>query len=241
MTLFHKIAVFLSLSLFLPGSACSQDQKTDSVYTYQAPSRDGTGKYYLGREISQIMGFQGMQWLERSSREREEGVSMAIKNLPITEESVVADIGAGSGYYTFRIAPLVPKGKVYAVEIQDEAIRFLENKSRELGFDQVVAVKGDSYSPNLPESSVDVAIMVDVYHELSYPQEMLQSIRKSLVPDGKIILIEYRGEDPSIPIKPLHKMTEKQAKKELEKNGFRLVRNGKFLPIQHYLVFEKQD
>lgn len=241
MTLFHKSVLYLSLSLFLLGPAHSQVQKTDSVYTYLAPSRDGTGKFYLGREISQIMGFQGMQWLERSSREREEGVSKAIKNLPITEESVVADIGAGSGYYTFRIAPLVPKGKVFAVEIQDDAIRFLENKSRELDFGQVVAVKGNSYSPNLPENSVDVAIMVDVYHELAYPAEMLQALRESLKPDGKLILIEYRGEDPAIPIKPLHKMTQAQAEKELEENGFRLLENGDFLPIQHFLVFEKID
>ncbi|MFC3415076.1 class I SAM-dependent methyltransferase [Algoriphagus hitonicola] len=241
MTHLQKSALFLSLGLILFWPAISQAQKSDAPYTFETPSRDGTGKFYLGREISQIMGFQGMKWLERSSREREEGVSKAISNLPISEESVVADIGAGSGYYTFRIAPLVPEGKVLAVEIQDEAIRFLENKSQELGFDQVEAVKGNSYSPNLPENAVDVAIMVDVYHELAYPAEMLQALRSSLKTNGKLILIEYRGEDPSIPIKPLHKMTQAQAEKELNENGFRLVENGDFLPIQHYLIFEKLD
>ncbi len=237
----QKSAIFISLSLILVLPAFAQVQKSNANYTFDTPSRDGTGKFYLGREISQIMGFQGMQWLERSSREREEGVSKAIENLPITQQSVVADIGAGSGYYTFRIASKVPNGKVFAVEIQDEAIRFLENKSEELGFDQVEAVKGNSYSPNLPENSVDVAIMVDVYHELAYPAEMLQALGKSLKPDGKLILIEYRGEDPAIPIKPLHKMTQVQAEKELKANGFRLVKNGNFLPIQHYLVFEKME
>lgn len=224
-----------------PSIVFAQNEKEENSYSFQTPSRDGTGKFYLGREISQIMGFQGMQWLERASREREEGVSAAIKNLPISEESNVADIGAGSGYYTFRIAPKVPKGKIYAVEIQDEALKYLDEKSEELGFQNVVAVKGNSYSPNLPENTIDVAIMVDVYHELAYPKEMLQSIRRSLKSGGKLILIEYRGEDASIPIKPLHKMTEKQAEKELKENGYRLVKNGKFLPIQHYLIFEKID
>ena len=212
-----------------------------SSYTYQSPSRDGSGKIYMGREISLIMGFQGKAWLERNSREQEESVSLAIKNLPVTEESVVADIGAGSGYYTFRIAPKVPKGKVYAVEIQDPAIDYLKSKSKELGYSNVEAIKGSATSPNLPANSVDLVIMVDVYHELEYPKEMLQSIRKSLKPDGKVLLIEYRGEDAWIPIKPLHKMTVDQAKKELEANGFKFIENGKFMKIQHFLIFGKED
>ena len=160
-------------------------------------------------------------------------------NLPINSKSVVADIGAGSGYYTFRIAPLVSEGKVYAVDIQQEAVDYIRNKSSELGVENVIPLKGTEKSPNLPEGEVDLVILVDVYHELSYPQEMLSAIYKSLKPDGKILLLEYKGEDPSIAIKPLHKMTEKQAEKELKTNGFELVKNGKFLPIQHYLIFEK--
>lgn len=214
-------------------------ENSPSPYSYKTPSYDGIGKVYMGREISFVMGFEGMSWLERRSREQEESVSLAIKNLPVSESSVVADIGAGSGYYTFKIAPKVPQGKVFAVEIQDQAINYLKAKSKELGFSNVIPVMGTEKSPNLPVASVDLAIMVDVYHELEFPVEMLAAIKKSLKPGGKLLLIEYRGEDPAIAIKPLHKMTAKQAEKELEANGFKLVENGKFMKIQHFLVFEK--
>lgn len=214
-------------------------ENSPSPYSYKTPSYNGIGKVYMGREISFVMGFEGMSWLERRSREQEESVSLAIKNLPVSESSVVADIGAGSGYYTFKIAPKVPQGKVFAVEIQDQAINYLKAKSKELGFSNVIPVMGTEKSPNLPVASVDLAIMVDVYHELEFPVEMLAAIKKSLKPGGKLLLIEYRGEDPAIAIKPLHKMTVKQAEKELEANGFKLVENGKFMKIQHFLVFEK--
>ncbi|MEX2513181.1 MAG: class I SAM-dependent methyltransferase [Cyclobacteriaceae bacterium] len=208
-------------------------------YFFKTPTRDGTGKVYMGREISQIMGFHGMGWLERDSRPEEENTALAIENLPVTRESVVADIGAGSGYYTFRIAPKVPNGKVYAVEIQDEAIQYIRNKSKEIGQKNVEAIKGNEKSPNLPQNSIDLVIMVDVYHEISYPKEMLTEIKKSLKQNGKLLLIEYRGEDPEVAIKPLHKMTVKQVEKELSANGFTLVKNGQFMNIQHFLVFEK--
>jgi len=227
--------------LFTTGcNAQTKSKAAGEDYSYKAPTRDGTGKIYMGREISQVMGFAGRAWLERQNREQEESVSLAIKNLPINTSSVVADIGAGSGYYTFRIAPKVPQGKVYAVEIQDDAIVYLNKKSKELGFSNVETVKGVEASPNLPENEVDLAIMVDVYHELAYPKEMLEAIHKSLKPDGKFLLLEYRGEDPTIQIKPLHKMTQKQVEKELNANGFQLVENGKFMTIQHFLVFEKR-
>jgi ubiquinone/menaquinone biosynthesis C-methylase UbiE len=229
---------------FLLSNACQAQTKSkteDSPYTYKTASFDGIGKWYMGREISFVMGFQGKDWLERRSREQEESVSLAIENLPVTSASVVADLGAGSGYYTFRIAPKVPDGKVYAVEIQDEAIQYLQNRSKELGFENVLAVKGSETAPNLPENSIDLILMVDVYHELEYPVEMLAAIRKSLKPDGKLLLIEYRGEDPAVAIKPLHKMTVKQVEKELSANGFQLVQNGQFMKIQHFLVFGKKD
>jgi ubiquinone/menaquinone biosynthesis C-methylase UbiE len=230
--------IFLGLTLIL--SLETLAQKTNApVYTYKTPSYDGIGKVYMGREISFVMGFEGMSWLERRSREQEESVSLAIKNLPVTESSIVADIGAGSGHYTFKIAPKVPKGKIYAVEIQDQAINYLKSKSRELGFSNVVPVMGTEKSPNLPAGSIDLAIMVDVYHELEFPVEMLAAIRQSLKPGGKLLLIEFRGEDPEVAIKPLHKMTVKQAEKELNANGFKLVQNGQFMKIQHFLVFEK--
>ncbi len=234
-----SILALLLIPILSINFSCQAQSTTDDLYTYTNPSRDGTGKVYLGREISHVMGFAGKAWLERAEREREEGIAAALKNLPIASKSVIADIGAGSGYYTFRIAPLVPEGKVYAVDIQEDAVAYIKKRSEELGIENVVPIHGTEKSPNLPEGQVDLVIMVDVYHELAYPQEMLSAIYKCLKPNGKILLLEYKGEDPSINIKPLHKMTEKQAKKELNSNGFELVENGKFLPIQHYMIFQK--
>jgi ubiquinone/menaquinone biosynthesis C-methylase UbiE len=236
----HTILILLFFGFSL-NSFSQQAESSSGTYTFKTPDRDGTGKVYMGREISKVMNFMGMSWLERSTRNQEENTDLAIKKLPIDEASVVADIGAGSGFYTFRIAKRVPKGKVYAVEIQDSAIKYLKEKSGELGFDNVITVKGSEKSPQLPENSIDLAIMVDVYHELLYPHEVLQEIKKSLKPDGKLLLIEYRGEDPEVYIKPLHKMTVAQVTKELTANGFKMVQNGQFMNIQHFLVFEKAD
>ena len=238
---YSTTTLFLILTSFLALSCNAQKQSTnnDSPYTVTTRSYDGIGKVYMGREISFVMGFAGKDWLERDTREQEESVKLAIENLPINESSVVADIGAGSGYYTFRIAPKVPQGKVYAVEIQDEAIQYLGTQSKALGFENVIPIKGEEKTPNLPENSIDLVIMVDVYHELEFPQEMLTAIKKSLKSDGKLLLIEYRGEDPEVPIKPLHKMTERQVRKEMKANGFKFLENGKFMRMQHFLVFEK--
>ncbi|HWD87275.1 MAG TPA: class I SAM-dependent methyltransferase [Mucilaginibacter sp.] len=208
-------------------------------YTYQTPSDGGTGKVYFGREIAKIMDFSGSAWLERKTREAEEHSDLTIEKLPINESSVVADIGAGTGYYTFRICNKVPQGRVYAVEVQDDAVNYLKNKVGQQDIKNVTVVKGREQSPELPESSIDLAMMVDVYHELLYPHEMLENIRKALKPNGKLLLIEYKAEDPKVEIRPLHKMSVKQATKELEANGFKLVEDGEFLPIQHFLLFQK--
>ena len=239
------LAVFLPL--FLGCTTSSSQQKTTaetppdtSGYGQTTPTRDGIGKTYFGREIAHVMGFGGAGWLERDERQEEENTALAISKLPIRANSVVADIGAGTGYYTFKIAPKVPQGKVYAVDVQDESVQFLQKKARQLGLENVEVVKGSSQSPNLPDSAVDLAIMVDVYHELEFPHEMLQALRKSLKPDGKILLLEYRKEDPSIPIKELHKLSVAQANQELAANGFKLIQRGDFLPIQHFLVYQKE-
>jgi ubiquinone/menaquinone biosynthesis C-methylase UbiE len=213
--------------------------KIDSVYQNKSPSRDGIGKVYQGREISFVMDAAGADWLERNNRNDEENTSLAISKLPINSKSVVADIGAGSGYYTFRIAQKVTEGKVYAVEIQDEFIQILKQNKIQKGIKNVEIVKGTEQNPNLPANSIDLAIMVDVYHELSYPQEMLSALAKALKPDGKILLLEYRAEDPDVAIKELHKMSVKQVSKEMEVNGFKLYKREDFLPIQHFLVYEK--
>lgn len=238
---FYWLSVFL-LSLNLSACNSSQTQKeqvTSDGYTTKVPHLDGTGKVYLGREIAGIMGAGGGGWLERNTRQEEENVALAIENMSLSPKSVVADIGAGTGYYTFRIAPKIPEGKVYAVDVQDPFISFLNKRKEELGLTNVEVVKGEDQSPNLPNASLDLAIMVDVYHELEYPKEMLQSIHKALKPDGKLLLLEYRAEDDSIPIKELHKMSVKQVNKELTANGFRLSEKKDFLPIQHFLLYEK--
>jgi len=229
---------FLLISFLFTLPAKSQPLK-DSIYTYKKASPGGSGKFYKGREIARIMNFAGVDWLERSTRPEEENTNLAIEKLPVNKNSIVADIGAGSGYYTFRIAPKVPLGKVYAVEIQDDAIKYLQDRSKKLDQNNVIVVKGGEQSPNLPDNTIDLAMMVDVYHELLYPREMLQAIRRSLKPDGKLLLIEYRAEDPKVEIKPLHKTSVVQVSKELTANGFHLVEDGEFLRIQHFLVFQK--
>lgn len=217
-----------------------QGQSLKSVYVFKRASPGGSGKFYMGREIAQVMSFEAIDWLERSSRAKEENTELAIANLPVSKNSVVADIGAGTGYYTFRIAKKVPDGKVYAVEIQDYALRYLRARSVKLKQGNVVVIKGSEQSPNLPDNAIDLAVMVDVYHELLYPHEMLQAIRRALKPNGKLLLIEYRAEDPKVEIKTLHKTSVKQVDKELAANGFHLARDGEFMPTQHFLVFEKQ-
>jgi precorrin-6B methylase 2 len=209
-------------------------------YEYKTASSGGTGKFYLGREISQVMDASGADWLERSSRPDEENTDLVISSMNLKPSMVVADIGAGTGYYTFRMAALLPQGKVYAVEIQEELINTLNKKKEEKKLQNVEVIRGDTLSVNLPAGVVDIAILVDVYHELSWPREIIQSIRKSLKADGRILLVEYRGEDPAVQIKPLHKTTVKQVSKEMEANGFVPDRRVEVLPIQHFLMFRKK-
>ena len=213
---------------------------TDTGYSYRKGSVDGIGKFYLGREIAHVMGASGSDWLERDDRNQEENTKLAIEKISLPANGVVADIGAGTGYYSFKLSAKVPRGKVYAVEIQDEMIRYLKDKKALLKDSIVEIIKSTTLSPNLPDNSIDLAIMVDVYHELEFPAEMLQAIRKALKPTGKILLIEYRGEDPSVPIKALHKTTVAQVSKEMMANGFQLNYKGDFLPIQHFLLYEKR-
>jgi precorrin-6B methylase 2 len=224
-------------------TGCASGQKSgaasDSVYTQKTPHPDGTGKVYLGREIAQVMGTAGGEWLERDTRQQEEAVDLAIAKMPLQPASVVADIGAGTGYYTFRIAPKIPAGRLYAVEVQDAFVQALAQKKQEVNAGNISVVKGSATTPNLPDTSVDLAFMVDVYHELEYPHEMLQALHKALKPDGKLLLIEYRAEDPSVPIKALHKMSISQVTKELQAAGFRLYKSDPGLPIQHFLLYEK--
>ncbi|UEG52031.1 class I SAM-dependent methyltransferase [Mucilaginibacter daejeonensis] len=216
----------------------ASQQKKDSIYTYKKPAVNGIGKVYKGREIAQVMGFTGAGWLERDTRNQEENVELAVKNLPVTKTSIVADIGAGTGFYTFRISPKVKK--VYAIELEDDVLTNLKQRAQTLKQFNVDVVKGMEKAPNLPDSSVDLALMVDVYHELEYPHEYLQALYKALRPHGKIVMLEYRAEDPEVPIKALHKTTAAQITKELTANGFFFVEDRKDLPMQHFLIYEKK-
>ncbi|MBZ9779369.1 class I SAM-dependent methyltransferase [Psychroflexus sp. CAK8W] len=229
---------FLLLTLILPVNSChSQNDSNGSVYTFKSGSFDGIGKWYKGREISHVMGYQGMSWLERSEREQEEETSTLLKNMNLKSKDVVADIGAGSGYHVFKIAPKVSEGKVYAVDIQQEMLNAMEKKKNRLNQTNIELIKGTEKSTKLPENAVDKVLMVDVYHEFEFPVEMMASIKRGLKPNGKIYLIEYRAEDPQVPIKRLHKMSEAQAVKEMRAAGFELIENIDNLPWQHCMVF----
>jgi ubiquinone/menaquinone biosynthesis C-methylase UbiE len=195
----------------------------------------------MGREISQVMGHLGAGWLERPKREQEERTDLLVKNMKLSESDHVADIGAGSGYFSFRISPLVPKGKVLAVDISPQMLGIIRAKKSKGTFTNVVAVQSSIKSTTLDEESIDCALIVDAYHEFSYPREMASSIFKALKKEGRLILIEYRKEDPTVPIKLLHKMTQKQAIKEISQVGFVWKKTLDFLPQQHFMVFEKPN
>ncbi len=211
----------------------------EGIYTYGRASRDGIGKFYMGREISHVMGHLGADWLERPGRKREERTDRLVARLPLEPDSIVADIGAGTGYFSFRIAERVPEGKVVAVDIQRQMLDIIERRKREGAAQNVETVLGSELDPRLPEGSVDLVLLVDAYHEFSWPREMAEGMYRALKPGGRLVLVEYRGEDREVPIKPLHKMTESQARKEIEAVGLVWERTGDFLPQQHFLVFQR--
>lgn len=214
-------------------------QETDSPYQYRSPSRDGTGKVYMGREISHVMGHLGAEWLERPAREREERTDLLVRNLPLEPDSTVADIGAGTGYFSFRIAERVPQGRVLAVDIQPEMLAIMEQLKSEQGITNVETILGTVSDPRLPAAQVDLILLVDAYHEFSFPSEMGVAMKRALKPGGKLILIEYRAEDPSVPIKRLHKMDQRQARREMKAAGLEWVGTEDFLPQQHFMIFQR--
>ena len=207
------------------------------------PSRrtTGIGKFYMGREISFVMGHQAAGWLNRPGRIQEEMPDEVVANMGLEPDHVVADIGAGSGYFSFRIAKLVPEGKVLAVDIQQEMLDIIEATKATKGVTNIDGVKGEIDNPNLPANSIDAAIMVDAYHEFSHPFEMINGIYNALRPGGRIFLLEYRGEDASVPIRPLHKMTQEQVIKEMSIFGLEWTETLDFLPWQHMMIFTKTD
>ncbi len=236
-------SIACALTLLPAISSCAPEHaptEPGERYTYKTPSRDGIGKVYMGREISFVMGHLGAGWLERPSREREERTDLLLENLGIEPGYRVADIGAGTGYFSLPMAQLAgPEGKVYAVDIQPEMLAIIEQRTASEGIDNIERVLASRDNPNLAAESIDLALFVDAYHEFEAPYEVMSAVRDALVPGGRVVLIEYRMEDPEVPIKLLHKMSEAQVRKEMEAAGLKFIRNDTFLPQQHFLVFEK--
>ncbi len=210
---------------------------------YETRSRhdpDGIGKFYMDREIAHVMGAAGMSWLERPEREDEEQPQRVIDALEIRKGQTVADLGAGSGYFSFRMASKVgSEGKILAVDIQEAMLNVVRQRAKREGLSNVVAVRSTESDSKLPAASVDLLLMVDVYHELEYPYEVMQSVVKALKPGGRVALVEYRKEDPRVMIKEVHKMAETQIIKEMAAVGLKHVKTIRTLPIQHLAIFSK--
>jgi precorrin-6B methylase 2 len=203
---------------------------------------DGSGKFYRGREIALVMGHQGADWLERPEREAEERPDLLLNLLDLKPGEKVADVGAGSGYLSWRLATRVAnRGRVYAVDVQAEMLDLLRQKMAERKITNVVPVLGTITNALLPAQSVDLALMVDVYHEFSHPAEMMSSICQALKKGGRVVLVEYRAEDPEVPIKPVHKMSEAQVRREMSGLPIKWVKTIEELPRQHVIFFEKTE
>ncbi len=234
------IAILVLFNFTYSPEVLAKDDLPNFYYREKAiHNPDGIGKYYMNREIAQVMGHQAMMWLERPSREIAEQPQQTIAQLELSPDDVVADIGAGTGYFSFRMASMLPEGKVYAVDIQPEMLNAIAFLKEENNITNVETVLGKLNSPNLPDNSINLALMVDAYHEFEYPREMMEGIIDALKPGGKVVLLEYRKENPLIPIKQLHKMTERQVKKEMKAVGLKWQQTKEFLPEQHFLVFTK--
>ena len=233
-------ALWLVLSISLSSlPAIAENSAAMPLYREGRGSPDGIGKFYRGREIAAVMGFEGAPWLERPSRASEERPDLLVKELHLQPGMTVADIGAGSGYLSRRMAPVVGPGRVFAVDVQPQMVALLTELSQKPEFKNLVPIQGDADNVKLPPASIDLAVFVDVYHELAYPYEVMRSLILALKPGGQVVLVEYRGEDPAVPIKPLHKMSEAQVRREMSMLPLTWERTSERLPMQHIIVFRK--
>jgi FkbM family methyltransferase len=233
----HSIKATLLSTLFLTVSFCTIGQDR---YKIRAGDPNGINKWYMGRQIAHVMSHFGIDWLEREEREMEENTSLLLKNLAVKPGMVVADIGAGSGYHSALLSKMVGTGKVFAVDVEPEMIAYLNARIKQEKLNRIVPVLSTEQKVSLPENTIDMMLLVDVYHEFSFPYEMALSMRAALKPGGKLVLVEFRAEDPTVPIKTIHKMSEAQAIKEFKAAGFAFDKNIDNLPWQHCMVFTKQ-
>ncbi|QDU63530.1 Ubiquinone/menaquinone biosynthesis C-methyltransferase UbiE [Planctomycetes bacterium Pan216] len=226
-----------------PPAIASEPTTKETSPRYEFRDRhdpNGIGKFYMGREIAHVMGHRGAGWLDRPERDKEEAPSKLLNALKLENGDVVADIGAGSGFYSFRIAPLVgPKGKVLAVDIQPEMLEIIRRRMKRRGIENIELVQGTASDPKLEPNSVDLILMVDVYHEFSEPWEMANAMVRALKPGGRLVFVEFRLEDPDVPIKLVHKMSEKQVLKEMSVQPLEWVGTLDILPRQHIVIFRK--
>lgn len=218
---------------------CTQGADASGPYEYRKGSDDGIGKWYMGREISHTMHHAHSEWLDRPEREREERPAKMIARMKLEPGDVIADIGCGTGYHSIRMAQQVPEGRVYAVDIQAPMLDSVFARSMAQGLGNVEPTLGTITDPKLPVARIDKVLMVDVYHEFDHPYEMMQGIVAAMGPGALLYLVEFRGEDPTVPIKPLHKMSKEQAVKEMEAAGLEWESSWNGLPWQHFLVFRK--
>lgn len=238
----HIYSSLVAILLCLSANMAAGQPIADRPYTYKKGDPYGIGKWYMGREIAHVMGHRGMDWLERPERQQEERVDKLMRNLDLEERHTVIDVGAGSGYHSFRMAGEIGPGQVFAVDIQVEMLEEIRSRAKASGTENVFPVKGTKTGFELPVDAApaDRVLMVDVYHEFSHPVEMMQAVRDAMHPEGLLYLIEYRMESKWVPIKKVHKMSEKQAVREMEAAGFELVKNMGNLPWQHCLIFKKR-
>lgn len=236
-----RLCSVLAILFFVAVSSVhAQEESANAKNGKQKPPRGLTS--YMGRRVAQPMSYHGIPWLNRPERVDEEKPSEMLEQLRLRDGMTVCDMGSGDGYYTFKMANLIaPKGRVIAVDIQPEMLQALSRRMKEIKVENIDTVLGELWDPKLEASSLDVVLMVDVYHEFSHPIQMLAAIRTALKPDGVIALVEFRAEDPTVPIKPEHKMTKAQAIKEYRANGFKLVREYDKLPQQHLMFFGRDE
>jgi FkbM family methyltransferase len=228
------------LTLLLVCLPQPQHVSAQEVYKNGPASRDGTGKFYMSREISHVMGHLGSDWLERPTREREERTDLLITALDLESGDTAADIGAGTGYFSAPMARKVGEsGRVLAVDIQPQMLALIEQRKKAENLWQIEPILATETDPKLPAGEIDLVLLVDAYHEFSHPREVMTKVEQSLTDKGRVVLVEYRGEDSSVPIKPLHKMTVEQAEMELNAVGLELVRVDDRLPMQHIMIFKR--